>query len=186
MIFLPIQLCLWVAGHLKTLVPDSSGSDSQPATPEVEMQMTDALSNYTRFSLIAQPTTKGKAKGSKRSAPGKDAPSQTMGKTQKESKMPKILKRTISFEGPALLCADTLQENGFPFYITKAQRQFIEEWADYRSRASNSSVKSNTIVNSLDSSRSVSISVQFSKVPSSRSPALRSQLQTQDSPTTLL
>ena len=77
--------------------------------------MTDALSNYAKFVLAHQPTTKGKAKGSKRSAPGKDAPLPSAEKLEEDPKTPKILKRTLIFMGPALLCTDAIQENSFPF-----------------------------------------------------------------------
>ena len=94
------------------------------------MQMTDALSDYGRFVLASQPTTKGIAKGSKRSAPGKDAPLPSAEVQDDEPKMPKILKRTLSFTGPALLCADEQQEYSFPFYVAKDQQQFIEDWTN--------------------------------------------------------
>ena len=140
MIFLPIQLCLWVAGHMKSLVPDPSGSEAQPATPEAEMQTTDLLADYTKLTLAGQQTAKGKAKGSKRSAPGDDAPLVPPTKQNMEPKVPKILKRVILFSGPSLFCTDAAQKNGFPFRVTKDQRRFLEDWAQQGNQASNHGV----------------------------------------------
>ena len=132
MIFLPIQLCLWVAGHLKSIAPDPSGNNAHPATPEVEMQTTDTLADYTSLTLEGFRAPKGSTKGSKRSAPGDDAPRAAPAKQNMEPNVPKILKRVILFSGPSLLCTDAAQKNGFPFKITKDQHQFLEDWAQQR------------------------------------------------------
>jgi hypothetical protein len=129
------------------------------------MQTTEAIADYTRVTLAGQSTTKGKAKGSKRSAPGDDAPLATPAKQNEEPKVPKILKRVMLFSGPSLLCTDSAQKNSFPFRVTKDQHRFLEDWAEQRYQASNQGVRVNTIMNSLDSARQVSIAVHFSKVP---------------------
>ena len=129
------------------------------------MQTTDALADYTSLTLEGLRTPKGSTKGSKRSAPGDDAPLAAPAKQNMEPNVPKILKRVILFSGPSLLCTDAAQKNGFPFKITKDQHQFLEDWAQQRSQASNHGVRYNTIMNCLDSSRQVSIAVHFSKVP---------------------
>jgi hypothetical protein len=165
MIFLPIQLCLWIAGHLKALVPDPSTEGAQTATPEVEMQMTDALLDYGTFVLTPPPQPKGNAKGSKRSAPGNDAPLPSTKTHDEEAKLQKILRRTLTFTGPALLCTDAQLDYSFPFHISKNQREFMGAWTEQQLRSSNAGIRTNTVLNTLDTHRTLSIPVQFAKVP---------------------
>ena len=129
------------------------------------MQVTDALSDCGTFLLSTPPQPKGNAKGSKRAAPGKDAPLPSKMKQDEEEKLQKILRRTLTFKGPALLCTDTQSEYSFPFHVSKQQREFMEEWTEQKRLSANSDIRTNTVLNTLDMHRALSIPLQFAKVP---------------------
>ena len=130
MIFLPIQLCLWIAGSLKSLVPDPK--DSSTDTPVLELDLTEALARHGPVALASHIPTKGTKRAAPGSAPKAHAADWTSHKDEQlhtgpkdeEKTTPKILRRILRFRGPALLRNDDSIEPCFPFQLSAPKRNF--------------------------------------------------------------
>ena len=170
MIFLPIQLCLWIAGSMKSLIPDPK--DSSTDTPELELDLTDALARRGPVSLASHIPMKGTKRAAPGSAPKAHVADWPTHKDEqplsgpKEDDKPKILRRILKFKGPALLRIEGSSEPCFPFNLSPPQKDFLKTWAEEKADSSSGSIRSAMLTNSFDPCRDLSIAVIFSKVPS--------------------